>query len=168
MHVEQVYVNCAFKLLKGINKFMISMNLIVCFGWDFPVIKDLYGISSTCAVWAVDAVEFSVFTENVTDSVAVNPFCCKNNGCEITPCACLQADFNRVTRPCSRGNLNLCVCVCALMHVCLKQKIIFNVLITERFMQMREFYSISLQGCFSFNLLVCRDFRASPKERKKR
>lgn len=56
------------------------------FGWDFPVIKDLYDISSTCAVWAVDAVEFSVFTENVTDSVAVNPFCCKNNGCEITPC----------------------------------------------------------------------------------
>lgn len=43
------------------------------------------------------------------------------------------------------------MCACVLMHVCLKETIIFNVLIKERFMQMREFYSFPVQAVFLSN-----------------
>lgn len=90
---------------------------------------------AACVSWAVE----SVFTENVTETSVTQSqlilfLQIKQWVWNHSVHACLQADCNLVT-----------VCV---IRVWLNHKIMFNVLIKEEFMQMRKFYSISLQGCF--------------------
>lgn len=76
----------------------------------------MHDVSSVSALPELWAVEFSVFTENVTEMSLTQTqlilFAAKTMGVKS---------------------------LCALTRVCLKQKIIFNILI-KGFMQMRQFY----------------------------